>query len=52
LVIDSITGRDLLFIIDSLTVADVRLLIEDSQEERRERRSNKERERNEFIESN
>jgi hypothetical protein len=46
-VIDSITGPDLLVIIDSLTVADVRFLIEDSQDEKRERRSKKERERNE-----
>jgi hypothetical protein len=64
LVIDSITGpdllfiihsfavADLLFIIDSLTVADMRFLIKDSQDEKRERRSKKERERNEFIQSN
>jgi hypothetical protein len=51
-VIDSITGPDLFFIIDSLIVADVRFVIEDSREEKRERRLKKERERNEFIDSN
>jgi hypothetical protein len=62
--IDSITSPDLLFItdlfavtdpflvIDSLTVADVRFFIEDSRVEKRQRRSKKERERNEFIKSN
>jgi hypothetical protein len=44
-----ITRPDLLFIIDSLTVADAQFLIEDSQDEKRERRSKKERERNKFI---
>jgi hypothetical protein len=37
---------DLLFAIDSLTVADVHFLIEDSQDEKRERRSKKEDEGN------
>jgi hypothetical protein len=45
--IDSITSPDLLFIIDSLIVADVRFLIEDSRDEKKQRRSKKERERNE-----
>jgi hypothetical protein len=51
-IIDSFAVADLLFIIDSLTVADVRFLIGDSQDEKRERRSKKKREPNEFIESN
>jgi hypothetical protein len=51
-VIDSIIDPDLLLIIHSLTVADVRFLIEDGQDEKRERRSKKERGRNEFIELN
>jgi hypothetical protein len=39
LVIDSITGPDLFFIIDSLTVAGVPFLIKDNQDEKRERKS-------------
>jgi hypothetical protein len=50
--IDSFAIADLLFVTDSLTVADVRFLIEDSQHEKRGRKSKKERERNGFIESN
>jgi hypothetical protein len=49
--IDSFAVADLLFIVDSPAVADVRFLIEDSQDEKREGLE-KERERNEFIESN
>jgi hypothetical protein len=49
-VIHSITGPDLLFIIDPVTVADVRFVVEDSQDEKRDGKSKKERERNEFIE--
>jgi hypothetical protein len=43
-VIDSITGPDLLFMIDSFTVANVGFLIEDSRDEKQERRSKKEQE--------
>jgi hypothetical protein len=46
------TGLDLLFITDSFAAADVCFLIEDSQDEERERKSKKEEKRNEFIESN
>jgi hypothetical protein len=49
---DAITSPDLPFIIDSFAVADVRFLIEDSRDEKRQKRSKKERERNEFIKSN
>jgi hypothetical protein len=44
-VIDLITGPDLLFITDSLTVADMRFPMEGRQDEKRERRLTKEDER-------
>jgi hypothetical protein len=42
---------DCLFVIGALTVTDACFFVDDSQDEKRERRSKKQRERNEFIES-